>query len=82
MEEEARMGAKAAKRQFEAIVVWTGLWVPEESQAAMLETYKNVLRWSEMIRDRPSTTVAFIVVSFSERQPLRLGGVVAIGTTG
>lgn len=38
------MGAKAAKRQFEAIVVWTGLWVPEESQAAMLETYKNVLR--------------------------------------
>lgn len=30
-----------------------GPWVPEESQAAMLETYKNVLRWSEMIRDRP-----------------------------
>lgn len=41
------------KSQYDALIARAGLKVPADREATMLGTYQNVLKWSEMVRNRP-----------------------------
>lgn len=47
------MDDMALRKQYDAVIERAGLTIPEDRQATMFETYKNVLGWADMIRNRP-----------------------------
>lgn len=47
------MDDASIKQQYDSIIARSGLRIPEDREATMLDTYRNVLKWSEMVRNRP-----------------------------
>jgi hypothetical protein len=41
------------ERQYDALIERSGLTIPEDRRATMMDTYKNVVTWSDMVRNRP-----------------------------
>ncbi|UUX48985.1 hypothetical protein NUH88_16465 [Nisaea acidiphila] len=47
------MDDAAIKQQYDAVITRAGLKIPADREDTMLNTYRNVLEWSEMVRNRP-----------------------------
>lgn len=47
------MDDAALKRQYDAVVERAGLTIPKDREQTMFETYKNVVKWAKIVRDRP-----------------------------
>lgn len=47
------MDDAAIKQQYDAIVARAGLSIPADREATMVDTYKDILKWSRIVRDRP-----------------------------
>jgi hypothetical protein len=47
------MDDASIKQQYDAIIARSGLTIPADREETMLSTYRNVLKWSEMVRNRP-----------------------------
>lgn len=39
-------------RQYDALIERSGLTIPEDRRATMMDTYKNVVAWSNLVRNR------------------------------
>ena len=47
------MDDAALKRQYDAVVERAGLTIPKDREETMFETYKNVVSWAGIVRNRP-----------------------------
>ena len=43
----------AIKQQYDAIVARAGLSIPADREATMVDTYKDILKWSRIVCNRP-----------------------------
>ena len=47
------MDDAAIKQQYDAIVARAGFSIPADREATMVDTYKDILKWSRIVRNRP-----------------------------
>lgn len=47
------MDEAALKRQYDAVVERAGLKIPNDREETMFETYRNVVSWANIVRNRP-----------------------------